>query len=231
MPAIDGVSKSLTGMDSDVPNRTPSKELSPDNFMTLFLAQLKNQNPLQPKDSANMLQEMSAMSSITASKDMQKSLKELAVSINATMGNTQVLQATQLIGKKVEIASGISPLVENEGLTGSIMLPQGHATAIKVTIKDQAGKIVKVIDLPAPPVTTGGLVDFKWDGLDSDGKPAKPDFYSISGQASISGQSVDLATAGSFKVNSVALNPKTGSVFLNLDGMGGVDMGQIIKIL
>ncbi|MEO8400427.1 MAG: FlgD immunoglobulin-like domain containing protein [Gammaproteobacteria bacterium] len=224
--AVDPIGGSQAVLDSE-PKLQP-KQLSPDDFIKLFLAQMKNQNPMHPSDSSAILQQMAEISTISASKDMQNTLNALSKSVNTTLGNSQVLEATQLIGKKVQIPSAIAPLVAEEGLSGSVFLP-APATSVSVTIKDATGATVRTIECPASP--TGGLLDFKWDGKNSDGKQLNPDFYNISATAMIGGKSIPVHTAGAFTVKSVALNQKTGGVILNVDGLGGTDMGDIIKIL
>jgi flagellar basal-body rod modification protein FlgD len=208
----------------------PKKQLSPDDFITLFLAQMKNQDPTNPTDSNQILQQMAEISSISSSQALQDSMDSLSKNVDLALGNTQVLQATQLIGKKVEVPTpnGLTPLVADEGLSGSVLLT-APATDVKVTIKDPAGNIVKTIDLGASQST--GLVDFKWDGKSDDGQTTyKPDYYQVSAVAVVNGKPTTVNTAGSFKVNSVALNQKTGGVILNVEGLGGINMGDIVKI-
>ncbi len=199
------------------------KELTKDDFMTIFLTQMRMQSPLKPYDSAAMLQNMSMLTSLASSEELQKSIQGLGLNI----AKSQVMTASGLIGKKVQIPAGVSPLVKDEGLSGSVILPAA-VTSVTITIKDSNGNVVKTIEKGA---SGSGVLDFDWDGKDANGGPMKEDFYKISATATINGKSVDVHTAGTFKVGSVAMNPATGSVILNVDGLGGVDMGEIIKIL
>jgi flagellar basal-body rod modification protein FlgD len=199
------------------------KELTKDDFMTIFLTQMRMQSPLKPYDSAAMLQNMSMLTSLASSEELQKSIQGLGLNI----AKSQVMTASGLIGKKVQIPAGVSPLVKDEGLSGSVILPAA-VTNVTITIKDSNGNVVKTIEKGA---SGSGVLDFDWDGKDANGEPMKEDFYKISATATINGKSVDVHTAGTFKVGSVAMNPTTGSVILNVDGLGGVDMGEIIKIL
>lgn len=209
----------------------PKKQLSPDQFITLFLAQMKNQNPMHPTDSSAILQQMAQISQISASKALQDSMETLSQNVASSLGNSQVLEATQLIGKKVEYPApnGMTPLSETDGLAGSALVTS-PADNVKVTIKDATGNIVKTINLGSSATT--GLVDFKWDGKSDDGKTKyKADFYQVTAEAIVSGKSTPIHTAGSFKVNSVSLNRSTGGVNLNVEGIGGIGMSDIVKIL
>jgi len=215
-------------MSSEPPaSKTAGKALTQEDFMNLFLAQMKTQSPLKPFDSGEMMQQMSQLNAFSATKELENTIKMM----NANLGRSQVVSATQLIGKRVAIVSDKSPLETGAdgklGLDGSAIVP-GNASDITIEIKDSSNKVVKTIKLPA---SSSGVVDFHWDGLDADGKPMPTDFYNISAKATIDGQSKDIYTAGFFKVNSVTMDRQTSTVILNVDGMGGMDMGDIIKIL
>lgn len=220
--------KNFSSLGSDTPKVAGKKQLLPDDFIRLFLKQLTNQNPLHPADSATILQQMANISSISASKDMQSALGNLQQNINIALGNSRFLAATQLIGKKVETVSGMAGLEKGDVLAGSVALPSA-ATNIKVTIKDQNDKVVKEITLD--PVTSGGLVDFTWDGLKEDKTAYDPGLYKISAKATMDGKEVEVGTLGAFKVKSIASNPATGELALNVEGRGGINFDEIYKIL
>ena len=216
---------SIIGSRLDETNDTKLKrtQLSPNDFMTLMLAQLKMQDPLKPYDNTAMLQNMAQISSLNATQDLQSSIKTM----NTNLGKSQVLSASQLVGKKVALPSEVSPLVANEGMTGSIIVP-GQASAVTMTIKDSNNQVVRTLSLGP---SGSGVMDFQWDGTDATGKQMNPGFYHMEATASINGKGVSAVTAGTFKVNSVALNQTDGEVILNVDGLGGMKMNDILKIL
>lgn len=216
---INGVGPQMT----DNQRKIAQTQMSPDDFMKLFLKQLQMQDPMKPMDNTAMLQQMAEMGQLSSSKELNQTIK----SMNLNMGKTQVLAASQLVGKKAQFPSNVSPLVDGEGLSGSVILPQ-PVTDVTITIKDKSGNVIKTIKLPA---SGSGVVDFKWDGLDADGKQLPADFYNISASATVKGAQVAVPTAGTFKINSVALNPNTGEVILNADGIGGMSMNDLIKIM
>lgn len=232
MPSINPALLNSHGLTGTNDTQSSHNQLSPDDFITLFLAQLKNQNPMQPTDSSQVLQQMAEITSIQTAKDMQKSMADLENNIDSTLGKSQVLQASQLIGKKVEIQSDYSYLDADDGLSGSVGVPSS-ASNVQVSIKDQTGAVVDKIDLG--PTTSSGLVDFSWDGTikNQDGTTTKlpPGNYSISATATIGDKTQDLPVAGAFKVKSVALDQTNGNVNLNLNSYGGISIDQIIKIM
>lgn len=223
MPNIQGPSSILP---TKVPReRGPGQRnaLDQQDFMKLFTAQLRAQNPSKPLDTAAMMQQMSQLASLSATEALEKSVK----SLNENLNKSQIMGATQAIGKTVQIPSKVSPLVKGEGLNGSAIVPQ-PASAVTITIKDDNNNVVKTIEKPG---SGAGVVDFEWDGKDDSGKELEPKFYHISATATIAGNPVEIPTAGNFKVKSVALNKTTGEIIFNVDGLGGVEMSHIVKIL
>ena len=64
--------------------------MTSDDFLTLFLAQLTNQDPTQPMDDKEMLQQLAQFTMISTLNDVQKSL-----------GGSQLANASALIGDQV----------------------------------------------------------------------------------------------------------------------------------
>ncbi|WP_133128889.1 FlgD immunoglobulin-like domain containing protein [Legionella nagasakiensis] len=204
--------------------KTPGgNQLSQDDFIKLLLTQLKLQSPTNPFDSNTMMQQISQLTTLSATHELEQTIKNL----NTNMGTSQVLEASHIVGKKVQVLKDTSPLIAGEGLKGSVVLPD-DVDGLTVTIKDAAGKTIKTIELGA---SSAGVVDFAWDGLDAEGKPQSPGFYTLSANASIRGETVSVPTAGTFTVNSVALDRNGKGVILNLEGIGGIGIGEVIKIL
>ena len=206
---------------------TPGYSFKTEDFIKMFLAQIKHQNPMQPTDSSAILNQMAQIGSIQASSDMQKKMDSMANSVQSSMMNTQFMQATNLVGRSVQLESAVSQLKQGKPMVGSVEVV-GATANVQLTITDPAtGQIVKTMDLGAS--NAPGLKTFTWDGTDSDGNPLPDNFYKINATASINGKIQDLPTIGSFNVNSVALDQDAG-VILNLDYWGGKTMDQIVKV-
>lgn len=217
------VSNTINDLSNTISQPQKTNQLSQDDFIKILLTQMKLQTPQNPFDSNSMMQQMSQLTNLSATKEMENAVK----SLNTNLGASQVLAASQLVGKKVQVANELSPLVTNEGLKGSVILPR-DVDNTTVTIKDMNNRVVKTIELGS---STSGIIDFTWDGRDTDNQLSAPGFYKISAASLVNGESVALPTAGTFSVNSVALDKNGGGVILNLDGIGGVNMKELIKIL
>jgi flagellar basal-body rod modification protein FlgD len=225
----------MPAIPNDIPNhnqvaernvRGGNKTLSKDDFLKIMMEQMKKQDPMKPFDSAQMMQQMATLTSLTASEELQKSIQGLGVNI----AKSQAVTASQMIGKKVQVPAEVSPLTSKDGvgyLGGSVVVP-ASATNVTITIKDKDGKVVKTINKGG---STAGVVDFDWDGKDANDALLPNDFYKISAKAVIGGKERDIPTCGTFQIDSVAMNPANGAVFLNINGLGGIDLGDVIKIL
>jgi flagellar basal-body rod modification protein FlgD len=228
MPNVSDVMGARNAAGMNVPNKHSSFELSAQDFMKLFITQLQNQNPTSPMDSSTMLQQVANLGQLSSASNAQQTMKELQASVQASLGETQYVGATQIIGKRILIPQPLSPMIPNEGISGAVALEQA-ANNVTVSIKDSSGKVIHTLDLGAS--GSGGLMDFHWDGK-IDGKEVPNDIYQISAVAMVNGkQTPALKTAGAFKVSSVALDKQSGSVIVNADKYGGLAMSDILKIM
>ena len=179
--------------------------LGKDQFMTLLVTQLQNQDPLNPMDSTGFTAQLAQFSSLEQLQNVNSNLSYLSVT-QASLSNAQ---AVSFIGKTV-IAS-ISELSVQNGTADSICFDlQGDAAAVKIGIYDAAGNLVSTIDKAK---MAAGEQTVDWDGLNQDGIEVPDGKYRFEVSAVDTGnQAVGVNTYTSGKVTSV--NYKDGSVYL-----------------
>ena len=95
-------------------------ELKPEDFIKMMVAELENQDPMNPKSNTEMLQQISQIRSITSNDQLSASIESL------TLGQA-LSTASSLIGKKV---TGVNSL--DESVTGTVE---------KVTIENGDAKL------------------------------------------------------------------------------------------
>ncbi len=198
-------------------------QFSQENFMKMLLAQLKMQNPLNPFDASTMMQQISQLTGLSASQKLADSVDAL----KGNLGTSQMLEATSLVGKNVQLSTDKLELADGREANGAVLVPPG-VEAIDVSVTDSSGKILRTLKLHA---NSDGVMDFSWDGKDEAGAPLAPGFYQMSAVGHVGTEQVNVATAANFKVSSVALDRASGKVVLNVNGLGGVSMNEIVKIL
>jgi flagellar basal-body rod modification protein FlgD len=184
-----------------------------DRFLTLLTAQLKNQDPLNPLDNAQMTSQLAQISTLDGITKLNATLQSLLT--NAT--DTQTMQAAALVGHGVLIAGNALPM-SNGAALGGVDLASG-ADKVTVTIKDANGLPLRTLDLGA---LDAGSHNFTWDGKTDSGVAAANGAYTFKVAAVQGGNSVDAAGLQLGVVSSVT---RSGTGF-SLDLGAGVQVGM-----
>ena len=221
-----------TGQDADAARAANAAiarktELNQEDFLTLMVTQLKNQDPMKPLDPAQYVGQLAQFSQVSGLADMNKQITALT---NSLRGN-QVLDGAALIGRTV-IAPGNSiylPAADGDtprGPQGLVDVPAG-ASAVKLVVKDSSGATVKTVALD----TRKGAQAFTWDGTTDSGAAAAAGAYKIEVVAKVGDENVSLKTSVAANVGSVSLDPATGALMLDTDSLGEVAMSDVERVL
>lgn len=192
-----------------------------DRFMTLLVAQMRNQDPLNPLDNAQVTSQMAQLSTVTGIDKLNATVQAL----QASYQSSQSLAAVGMIGHGVFVPGSDIALQESKALLGVEM--SESADSVKIEIRDTAGKLVRTLDLgPQSP----GTVPAAWDGKTDDGATATDGAYKFDTVATRGGQKVGVASGLSFgEVASVSTNSQ--GVKLHVAGIGPVDLSAVRQIL
>ncbi len=197
----------------DVKDQGKSKsreEMGKQDFLTLFTAQLQNQNPLEPVKNEAFVAQLAQFSQLEALTNMQSSLDTFVTA----MSGERMLNSASLIGKKVAISDSLTKLTQGGTIDASIDLPEG-AAGIQINVHDARGNLVQeLIAGPQMPGTT----PVQWDGKDAMGNPAPAGLYRLTAQAVINGNTSKVAVNALSTVKSIVTNPSDGSVSVEVDG-------------
>ena len=197
----------------DVKDQGKSKsreEMGKQDFLTLFTAQLQNQNPLEPVKNEAFVAQLAQFSQLEALTNMQTSLDTFVTA----MSGERMLNSASLIGKKVAISDSLTQLTQGGTIDASIDLPEG-AAGIQINVHDARGNLVQeLIAGPQMPGTT----PVQWDGKDAMGNPAPAGLYRLTAQAVINGNTSKVAVNALSTVKSIVTNPSDGSVSVEVDG-------------
>lgn len=207
---------------ADGARNNSAEDLGVNDFLALMLAQIKNQDPFDPKDNGEFISQMAEFGTVSGIGDLNKAFSELSGSLYSN----QSLQAASMIGRTVEVPSKNIQHAAGGTHAGSIELPIS-SNSVRVTIFDGAGGFVRNIDLG---MQSSGMVEFNWDGNDQNGSPVPTGQYSVTAEALIGGESQALNTFTGQTVNSVALSGPGGAIQLELANGESVSLGQIRQI-
>ena len=200
--------------------KTSATEGLQDRFLKLLVTQMKNQDPLNPMDNAQVTSQLAQISTVSGIDKLNATLNSMSSSFLAS----QSLQASGLIGHAV-LAPGNSMLLQSGGGAAGMDLAQA-ADHVSVTIRDSAGQIIKTIDMGAQ---DAGIHTFPWDGSTDAGGHAKDGAYTFQVAAVQGGKQVDAQALGVGVVKSVSLGGS--DLQLNTIGLGAVSVGQVKQIL
>ncbi|WP_043318887.1 flagellar hook assembly protein FlgD [Microbulbifer sp. HZ11] len=195
-----------------------------DSFMTLLVAQLQNQDPMNPMENAEMTSQLAQINTVSGIE----SLNETLAGINGQLDTSQMLQAAEMIGKGV-LVEGDRVLVGEEGATTpfGIELPRA-ADEVLITIRNAAGEVVRSFE---PFSLDAGVESFTWDGMTNEGTVAPEGSYRVSVSATADGDTLAASALNYALVSGVNLDEQ-GAPKLDLGGISDpVSLDDIRQIL
>ncbi|MBY0575228.1 MAG: flagellar hook assembly protein FlgD [Gallionellaceae bacterium] len=190
-----------------------------DRFLKLLVTQMKNQDPLNPMDNAQVTSQMAQLSTVTGIDKLNVTLQALSDSM---VGN-QSLQAASMIGRGVLVDGKGVDLSGGKGY-GGFELEQSVKNA-RVSIYDKAGALVRNIDLGAQPA---GIAKWAWDGKSNTGAVMADGSYTFDVSANYGKDTA--ASTLQFGVVSSVTQGKQG-VALSIGQLDGIALSQVRQIL
>ena len=198
--------------------KTNVQEMS-DRFMKLLTTQLKNQDPTNPLDNAQMTSQLAQMSTVEGINKLNDSIGTLLSGYKSS----QTMQAASLIGRQVLVDGDAIGLTNSLG--GGAVELKSDADKLAVKIIDSAGNEVRSIDMGAK---GAGVQAFIWDGLDGNGQKLADGDYTFKVEASKEGNEVEATALSLASVSSVVINDS--GIELQTIGLGARQMSQVRQI-
>lgn len=196
-----------------------SVDKAQDRFMTLLVTQMKNQDPLNPMDNAQVTSQMAQLSTVTGIDKLNSTVESLM----SNMQSGQSYQAANMIGHNV-LVPGTAVSTTGTGGYFGVDLPIG-ADKLSVTIKDSAGSTIRTLNFGAQ---EAGSIPLNWDGFAEDGSVAKTGNYQFEITATTAGQAV--AADGLNYAEVMSVSNSTSGVKLNLSNLASVSTTDVKEI-
>jgi flagellar basal-body rod modification protein FlgD len=143
---------------------------SKDEFLKLFMAQLEHQDPLDPKNGADMVAQLAQFSSVEQAQQTNQHLIDLAAAQSATSSAS----LSSLVGRDCNAAAAEFQLDRSGGVPVLQLTASGAMKGATVVISDDSGKELRRIAVPS-----GASAQIAWDGKTASGAPAAPGRYRI----------------------------------------------------
>lgn len=238
--------------------KAKDNELGRTAFLELMVAQLTNQNPLEPTDNQAFVAQLAQFSTVEGIDNLNKTSEQLMSQFNSA----SALQASSLVGQSVIVEGNSNGILMNGGVVSGFTEIPASVSGLKLSITDENGQLLEQIPLGTK---EQGPMSVRWDGynlmvdgdiveldpasfnrqeyytdengeptLDEAGKPIPipypPGEYNFQLTGEIGGDSQQLDMQMSARVDSVTMSAG-GSVTLNLTGGQRASLDQIKQIL
>ncbi|WP_252178596.1 flagellar hook capping FlgD N-terminal domain-containing protein [Endozoicomonas sp. 4G] len=209
----------MTGVSGVSPGSSSSQtnsrglQVNQNQFIELFIAQLKHQDPLAPTDTNQMLTQLSQISSV----ESLNSIDERIGGLTSSLQQTQALGAVGLVGKEVWVGSNSLTVDETGEYSGQAEL-QVNASDVLIRVYTPDGTLVQSQSLGQQ---SAGVIPFTLDEL-------KPGQYIVTA----TGVNDNVAYTGKLSMKSTVtgVNMTGAGAELKLDGMGSVPLSSISMI-
>lgn len=207
--------------DLNSPTLNASQEMGKQDFLKLFTAQLKSQDPTDPVKNEAFVAQLAQFSSLEALTNMSSSIE----SFIKGQSSSQIFNGSALIGKRVPVSNTPAQLTEGGRLDASVELPKG-AEGITITVIDSQGREVTKM---AAGAQQAGTMRFSWGGQDSNGNSEAAGNYAFKAEAVVAGKTTTVPVDTMTTVQSVIVNPD-GTVSLEVEGGQSILLSQISRI-
>jgi flagellar basal-body rod modification protein FlgD len=195
-------------------------EESQDRFLKLLVTQMKNQDPLNPMDNAQVTSQMAQLSTVSGIDKLNDTLAALSSSMKASHS----MQASSMIGHVVMVPGSKMELKNGKG-AAALDLTQ-PADNITVQIKDASGNVVRNMNLGSQ---QSGTLPIQWDGLSDANESLEDGKYQFSASAQLGGAKSSVNTLSYGLVSGVTQKPEGAS--LTVEQMGDVSLDSVKQIL
>ncbi len=203
---------------SSYTSSTSTSTLDKEDFLTLLVAQLENQDPLDPQDNSEFVAQMAQFSALEQQITTNEYLETLISSNQAI----EQLSAFNLLGQTV-VAEQDSFTLGDEGAEIGFSLDQ-DAESVTLAILDSSNSVVATIELED---LEAGTTFTTWDGTDNNGNSLSSGDYSVLATAIYSDDSSEYLTT---LQRAVVTGIDTSSDTLLETSQGAMQLSQLLSV-
>ena len=126
---------------------------SAERFLKLLVAQMQNQDPLNPMDNAQVTSQMAQINTVNGIEKLNTTVQ----SLSGQFVQMQALQGAALVGRDVVVAGNQLDVVDGKAQGGFELA--NAADDVNVEVLSAAGQVIDTLKLGAQ---TAGLQSFEW---------------------------------------------------------------------
>jgi flagellar basal-body rod modification protein FlgD len=204
----NGSSAAQSSSATSVASAVTDQSLGQDAFLKILMAQIQNQDPLQPMDDTTFVTQLAQFSSLEQQVSTNQLLQTAAAQQQAQLN----AQDATLVGQTVTVSSASTTLGSN-GIAAPVSFSLGAAAqSVTVTISDSSGNVVRTMNLGAEPA---GAIQGTWNGLNDGGTTQPAGTYNIAVSATDqNGNSIAVSQQNTGVVQSVSFGQAGATLVL-----------------
>ncbi len=207
-----------TGAGTANANSANSANEAQDRFLKLLVAQLNNQDPMNPMDNAQMTSQIAQINTVTGIQQLNETVKGLAGQFAAQ----QLMQGSAMVGRDVLVADNTLEFNDETMKGGGAFDLAGSAADVQVLVLDARNKEVGKVALGA---MQAGRYNFEWEAGETAGSgPFRFKVVATNGEST-----VDATALSTDKVTAVSID--NGALALQLSRGGTASYSSLKAIL
>lgn len=216
--SLDNISNSYQST-TDSEKAKKEKALGKESFLTMLVAQLQNQDPLNPMDGTDFSSQLAQFSQLEQLINLNDSMDTLAKSYAEKSEG----DAVEYIGKQV--TGNVDTMNVSSGTVSGGFYNLEKPADIMITVTDADGKTVKTL---FEGQQTAGSHLISWDGTDSKGKAVEDGSYKYSVMANTGTGYANVPSSLTGTVQGVTYN--NGKPYLVVQGVL-LDLNSLTSVI
>jgi flagellar basal-body rod modification protein FlgD len=216
VPAVSPSAAAPAGSSAAASSIATSNEESGDRFLKLLVTQLKNQDPMNPMDNAQLTSQMAQINTVAGIEKLNTSMSKMTDKLSAQLLQSQTLQGATMVGRQVW-TGGTALSVEGGKGVGAFDLPRA-ASAVSVDVLSSSGAVIGKVDLGSQ---ASGRRTFQWSVPEG----TNPSGLSFRVNALSGKQAVQATTQSADRVTAVTAGPD--GLVLQLSRQGSTPVNNV----
>ena len=214
--AVSGGNAASPASSRDINANDPAN--SQDRFLKLLVAQLNNQDPMNPMDNAQMTSQIAQINTVTGIEQLNSTVKGLVSQFSAQ----QMLQGSAMVGRQVLVEGDSMAVNAETGAAYGALDLSASAASVKVQVLNASGEELGVVDLGS---LKAGRYNFEWDAsAHPDSGPLHFNVVAQNGEANVPTTSLTIDQV-------ISVSQENGALQLQLGRGDTVDFGTIKSVL
>ena len=202
--------------------RKEMPQFGADQFITLMLAQIKNQDPLKPLEPAEFLGQLAQFSTVTGIQEMGSSVSDLV----GSMRSSQALSGANLVGRDVLAPGDTAVFDGTTPVRAAVEAPSG-AERVEFVVRDASGAVVRRAQVQP---SVSGVTEMAWDGRADNGTVMPAGAYRIEALSRFGARGESAQVLLHSRVDSVTLDAAGRGIVLNTRN-GSLPLGAVRRVM